>query len=49
MIRDIKKGRRTVEEACVEMAKACTCGNFNLTRAAKHLREIAPLYVMNRY
>ena len=49
MVRDIKRGRRTPEEACQEMARCCTCGNFNLTRGAQLLREIVPLYVLNRY
>ena len=49
LIRDIKRGHRTVEEACLEMAKCCTCGIFNLTRGAKLLREMLPFYVVNRY
>jgi hypothetical protein len=49
MLCDIKRGRRTVEEACLEMAKCCTCGNFNLTRGAKLLREMLPYYMINRY
>jgi hypothetical protein len=32
MVRDVKRGRRTVEDACQEIARACTCGNYNLTR-----------------
>ena len=49
MLRDVKRGRRTLEEASVEMAKCCTCGNFNVTRGAKLLREMLPLYMVNRY
>lgn len=49
MIRDIKRGRRTPEEASLELAKCCTCGNFNLTRGARLLREIVPRYVLDRY
>jgi hypothetical protein len=49
LIRDIKRGRKTLKEASQEMAKCCTCGNFNLTRGAQLLGEILPLYVVNRY
>jgi hypothetical protein len=49
LLRDIKRGRRTPEEASLEMAKCCTCGNFNLTRGARLLREMLPLYMMDRY
>jgi hypothetical protein len=49
LLRDVKRGRRTSEEASVEMAKCCTCGNFNVTRATRLLREMLPLYMMNRY
>jgi hypothetical protein len=49
MIRDIKRGRKTLDEAGVEMAKCCTCGNLNLTRAKKLLKEMEPLYVINSY
>jgi len=49
LIRDIKRGRKTLNEVAVEMAKCCTCGNFNLTRGKQLLREMLPLYVINRY
>ena len=49
LIRDIKRGRRTMDEVAVEMAKCCTCGNFNLTRGKQILKEMLPLYVINRY
>jgi hypothetical protein len=49
LLRDIKRGRRTPEEASLEMAKCCTCGNFNLTRGTRLLREMLPLYMMDRY
>ena len=49
LLRDVKRGRRTPEEASVEMAKCCTCGSFNVTRGAKLLREMLPLYMVNRY
>jgi len=47
LVRDIKRGRKTVEEAVLEMTKCCTCGNFNLTRAAQLLRKLLPLYVLH--
>jgi len=49
MIRDIKRGRWTMDDAVVEMAKCCTCGNLNLTRTKKILKEMLPLYVINSY
>ncbi len=49
LLRDIKRGRRTTEEASVELAKCCTCGNFNVTRGMKLLQEMSPLYMVNRY
>lgn len=49
MIRDVKRGRKTLDEVAVEMAKCCTCGNLNLTRAKKILKEMEPLYVINSY
>jgi hypothetical protein len=47
LIRDIKRGRRTIEEAVLEMAKACTCGNYNLTRGAQLLKEALPRYMVH--
>jgi hypothetical protein len=47
LVRDIKRGRKTVEEAVLEMTKCCTCGNFNLTRSAQLLRKLLPLYVLH--
>jgi hypothetical protein len=49
LLRDVKRGRRTPEEASVEMAKCCTCGNFNVTRGTRLIREMLPLYMVNRY
>ncbi|MFQ6079781.1 MAG: hypothetical protein ACE5NJ_11715 [Thermodesulfobacteriota bacterium] len=49
MLRDIKRGRRTPEEASLQIAKCCTCGNYNVTRGTKLLEEMLPFYVMNRY
>lgn len=47
LVRDIKRGRKTVEEAVLQMTRCCTCGNFNLTRAAQLLRKLLPLYVLH--
>lgn len=49
LLRDIKRGRITPGEASVEMAKCCTCGNFNVTRGTRLIREMLPLYMTNRY
>jgi hypothetical protein len=49
LLRDVKRGRRTPEEASVEMATCCTCGNFNVTRGTQLLHEMVPIYMMNRY
>jgi hypothetical protein len=40
MVRDVKRGRRTIEDACLEMARACTCGNYNVTRGKELLRKM---------
>ena len=46
MIRDIKRGRRTIRECCVEMAQCCTCGNFNVTRGENIFREVLSSYMI---
>ena len=46
MIRDIKRGRRTIRECCVEMAQCCTCGNFNVTRGENIIREVLSAYMV---
>lgn len=38
MVRRVKKGKKTVEEAAVELAKPCMCGVFNPKRAEQVLR-----------
>lgn len=40
MVREIKAGRRTAEEAAREMARQCICGIFNPTRAAELLGKL---------
>lgn len=47
LVRDVKRGRKTVEEACLEMAKCCTCGNYNMTRGIKLFKELLPLYMVH--
>ena len=46
MVRDIKRGRRTIRDCCVEMAQCCTCGNFNLTRGENIFREVLASYTV---
>ena len=46
MIRDIKRGRRTIRDCCVEMAQCCTCGNFNVTRGENIIREVLSAYMI---
>lgn len=41
MVAQIRKGRRTAEEAAWEMAKDCVCGSFNPHRAARLLQAMA--------
>lgn len=47
MVRDVKRGRRTVEECCVEMAQCCTCGNYNVTRGIKIFKELLSTYMVH--
>jgi hypothetical protein len=47
MVRDVKRGRKTTEEACLEMSKCCTCGNYNITRGIKLFKELLPLYMVH--
>jgi hypothetical protein len=47
MVRDVKRGRRTVEDACFELARGCTCGNYNLTRGKEMFRKLLPLYMVH--
>jgi hypothetical protein len=47
MVRDVKRGRRTIRSCVVEMAQCCTCGNFNLTRGEKIFQEVLSTYMVN--
>jgi hypothetical protein len=47
MVRDVKRGRRTVEDACLELAKCCTCGNYNLTRGKQLFRKLLSTYMVH--
>jgi len=42
IIADIKKGKKSYEEAGQELAKPCHCGIYNPVRAAKLLRKLVP-------
>jgi hypothetical protein len=46
MVKDVKRGRRTVEDACLELAKCCTCGNYNLTRGMKLFKQMLSRYMV---
>jgi hypothetical protein len=47
MVRDVKRGRRTVEDACLELAKCCTCGNYNLTRGKQLFQKLLSTYMVH--
>jgi hypothetical protein len=47
MVRDVKRGRRTIEDACLELAKCCTCGNYNLTRGKQLFRKLLSSYMVH--
>jgi hypothetical protein len=47
MVRDVKRGRRTVKDCVKEMAECCTCGNYNLTRGERIFRDLLPLYTVH--
>lgn len=46
MVRDVKRGRKTIEDCCKEMAECCTCGNFNLTRGEQIFQELLKVYTI---
>ncbi|MFO8089981.1 MAG: hypothetical protein R6U13_09120 [Desulfatiglandaceae bacterium] len=46
-VRDLKRGRKTLDEAVLDVTKCCTCGNLNLTRARELFKKILPLYTIN--
>jgi hypothetical protein len=46
MVRDVKRGRRTMEDCCIEMAQCCTCGNYNVTRGKEILKELLASYMV---
>jgi Fe-S-cluster-containing dehydrogenase component len=43
MVKDIRRGVRTVEEAAIELAKPCLCAVFNPKRAEELLEELVAL------
>ena len=40
MIRQVKRGKKTLEEAALELAKPCQCGVFNPKRAEELLKRL---------
>ena len=46
LLRDIKRGRRTIDDASKELAKCCSCGNINLTRANDLFHKLLPKYMV---
>lgn len=44
MIVDSRKGNVSIREAAVQMGICCSCGNFNVNRAAELLQKNAPLW-----
>ena len=46
MVRDVKRGRRTMQDCIKEMAECCTCGNYNLTRGENLFREVMAKYMV---
>jgi hypothetical protein len=46
MVRDVKRGRRTMEDCCIEMAQCCTCGNYNVTRGKGIFKELLASYMV---
>ena len=47
MVRDVKRGRRTIDDCLIEMAQCCTCGNFNVTRGRNLFQEMLDLYMVH--
>jgi hypothetical protein len=47
MVRDVKRGRKTVEDASLDLAKCCTCGNYNLTRGKQLFRKLLSTYMVH--
>ncbi len=39
-IREVRKGKRTAQEAAQDLARSCSCGAFNLERAARILETM---------
>ena len=47
MVRDVKRGRRTIRQCVVELAECCSCGNYNLTRGEKLFKEMLATYMVH--
>jgi len=48
VIRRVKKGKLDLWEASLIAAAPCTCGIFNPCRSAEMLKDLVPLYTVNR-
>ena len=47
MVRDVKRGRRTIRDCVIEMAECCSCGNYNLTRGEGLFKEMMNSYMVH--
>ncbi|HWT81320.1 MAG TPA: hypothetical protein VN648_21210 [Candidatus Methylomirabilis sp.] len=47
LIREIKRGKKTVREAALELTRPCHCGIYNPARAERLLRRPVPLMTLN--
>jgi hypothetical protein len=47
MILDVKRGRRSMDDAVAELAKPCVCGIFNPVRARRLLQKLIRLWTID--
>jgi hypothetical protein len=47
MILDVKRGRRSMDDAVAELAKPCVCGIFNPVRARRLLQKLIKLWTLD--
>jgi len=48
-IRKVKRGKKTLWDASVDLAKPCACGIYNPYRSEEQLRDTAPTYTVTRW
>lgn len=48
-IRQVKTGRMNAWQMSIELAKPCACGIYNPHRSEELLKEMAPLYTVDRW